>query len=203
MPEVVAERLVSDSRFNVVEDPDNGDYVVDIPRFLERSGGRYEQIRRDTGVFRKRCCPTFVDLDLASRDCHEFIEVVSGQWLDCHLKDGSAPDDVTAESAAIRRSLDLHPNLGAVGLLIEGKPYGYTIYEVLGAGWAIGHFAKTASPLRGGTLVGMDAAFSRCFAAGAHLFNEEQDLGVAGLRRAKQSHRPVRFLRKYSVTLAQ
>jgi hypothetical protein len=66
----------------------------------------------------------------------------------------------------------------------------------------MGHFAKTAWPLRGATLFGMDATFTRCLAAGIRLYNEEQDLGVAGLRTAKQQHRPSRFLRKYSVTLA-
>jgi hypothetical protein len=88
-----------------------------------------------------------------------------------------------------------------IGILVDDEPYSFKLFEMVGPDWCIGHFAKTAWPLRGATLFGMDAMFARCSAAGVRFYNEEQDLGLPGLRTAKQSHRPSWFLRKHSIAL--
>jgi len=103
---------------------------------------------------------------------------------------------------AIVRSTALGSLLRGTGLLLDGEPFAFTIYELVGAEWCIGHFAKTAWPIRGASDFAMDVILSDCLAANASLYNEEQDLGLSGLRTAKLRHRPARFLRKYSIQIA-
>jgi len=82
-PAVVAERLMVDDGFLVVEDRDNADYVIDIATFLARVGGSYEKVRQRIRRFAARAS-TVIDLDLGSQVHRDFVVHVASRWLDSH-----------------------------------------------------------------------------------------------------------------------
>jgi hypothetical protein len=142
-------------------------------------------------------------LDLRSPDSHAFVERVTRQWFASHSDRSEVTgNDPKCEAIAIARCTDLAPSTYGLGVTVDGEPYCFMLFEMLRPDWCIGHFAKTALPLCGATAFGLNAMLTCCSTAGVRLCNEEQDLGLLGLRTAKQGHRPARFLRKYSVTLA-
>jgi len=203
VPEVVVDSLRDSRDLIIREDPDNADYVVDIAKFVDRSGGGYANIRKKINRF-ARLSPKVIELDLRLPEECEFVTTVSRQWLANHPADDPViASELKYESAAIARSIGtgIGLSLGGLGVLLDGEPCAFKLYERVGPEWCVAHFAKTAWPMYGASEFAMDAVLLRCLAGGARFYNEEQDLGVLGLRTAKRSHRPLRFLRKYSVSL--
>jgi hypothetical protein len=203
VPEVVAECLKADDRFSVREDRDNADYVIDIAQFLERAGGKYANMRQRIGSFRRRS-PTVVDLDIGTNQARDFITRVSQEWFHNHATaDDTIIREQKSESIAISRSTSIGSALRCLGVVLDGEPYAFSIYELVQPNWCISHFAKTARPLTGATFFEVDAVLSRCLADGAEHCNFEQDLGLPGLRTSKLRHRPSHFLRKYTIRLVE
>jgi hypothetical protein len=87
-------------------------------------------------------------------------------------------------------------------LYADGQLCAFTIGEQLNSDTAVIHIEKADISFRGAY-----AAINQMFAENewSHLkfINREDDFGLPGLRKAKQSYRPVFMVEKYSATLLE
>jgi hypothetical protein len=91
------------------------------------------------------------------------------------------------------------PRLGAIGIYVDRVMVAFHIYELVGRGWAVGHFTKAVREPAGASLYGWLEVARSLRLAGVHTLNYEQDLGIPGLRDFKRRLRPIGFLRKFSI----
>ena len=104
------------------------------------------------------------------------------------------PGDYEAAKEALERSEEL----GLCGAIyfVEGSPAAYTLGEELNSSTFVIHFEKGVSGLKG-ILQFVVKSFAAILPDKYTQINREQDLGDTGLRKAKESYRPVGFTKKY------
>jgi hypothetical protein len=119
-------------------------------------------------------------------------------WHDCESLDALA-----AENLAISRVLGSWEKLkGPTGgaILVDGQMIAYTIAEPLSKDVVVIHFEKGNVDFKG-AYQAVNQMFLENFGQNFKIVNREQDLGDAGLRKAKLSYNPSSFLKKYRVNL--
>lgn len=177
-------------------DRDHFDYVYAVPAIAALSGrhfdGKRNQVHRLTAAH--RCAYEPLDDDTIA-ECLALEE----DWCDlrsCRLDEGLA-----AEQGAIVESLRGHRTFGLIGGLVrvDGRVKAFALAERLFAGTAVVHFEK-ADPAIAGLYQLVNHWFCREALGGFDFVNREQDLGIPGLRQAKEGWRPHHLVEKYTVT---
>ena len=124
------------------------------------------------------------------------------QALWCDRKSCSDNPGLDAEDAAVNEILEHWNELTVFGgaYLVAGDVIGFAAAEELAPGTAVIHVEKGNTDYPG-----IYQALNRKFCADElaqfEYVNREQDLGVPGLRKAKQSYHPIRFVEKYELKL--
>ena|SRR2546425_11671494 len=85
------------------------------------------------------------------------------------------------------------------GLFDGSRLIGFSIQEQVHNGYVIGHFGKAAKNYVGLNQF-LENECAKICAQGSTYLNNEQDLGIEGLRRAKSLWRPLFFLKKYTIS---
>ena len=85
---------------------------------------------------------------------------------------------------------------------IAGKVQAFTIGEMMNADTVVVHIEK-ADPAITGLYPMINQEFCRRLDAGVAYVNREEDMGNAGLRKAKESYYPARLVEKYELTLRE
>jgi hypothetical protein len=200
MPEVSIHLV---AQFQVQEDRDNFDYIYSVDELRTLKGKKFETKRNMLSRF-MRAHPEAVvkHIDLKDTLSHALMHDVLRLWAE--RKSGISASEHELEFESIRKLLKHSPelNLLATGIMIGEKCVAFSIDEVLRGGYAISHFAKADSGRAGAYDFLMRAVVNRLADAQVQFLNFEQDLGVANLRSAKNSFRPVSFLKKYTVSPA-
>jgi hypothetical protein len=110
-----------------------------------------------------------------------------------------------AENRAITRVLQNWDRLGGGlfgGVLrVEGEVAAYTVAEALADDMLVIHFEKGRPEFKG-VYQAVNQMFLAARGEGFAYVNREQDLGDEGLHKAKMSYNPVKFLKKYTVSVA-
>jgi len=104
-----------------------------------------------------------------------------------------------------RAMRDVFLNLDKVGYLsgvirIGGKIEAISIGGKLGTKTVTVHVEKANTEYRG-LYQAINNEFCKAMAKGVKRINREEDMGIPGLRKAKLSYNPVKFVEKYIVTL--
>jgi len=182
-------------RYTIFEDRDNSDYVYLTQELAELPGNKFHKKKNHVSKFLKNYQFEYRRLD------DELVENVlhmQEQW--CELKDCLANPNLLAEDRAVYEALTNHNSLGFTGgaILIGSKVEAFTLGEGLNSDTAVIHIEK-ANP----EIPGLYAAINRLFCEDALLeftyVNREQDLGVEGLRKAKQSYHPHHMVKKFTL----
>jgi uncharacterized protein len=185
-------------RFQRRADRDNFDYVYERAELAELRGNRYHSKKnlinrflRQHGFEYRRLSPELVEPAMELAD----------HW--CRLRCGPVGSMSHLEVAALKEGLALAGTFDlVVGLiLVDGRVQALALGERLSAEAAAIHFEK-ASPGLPGLAQLMAREFAAREFADCRYFNREQDLGSAGLRKAKESYYPVRMVEKHVVSLA-
>lgn len=204
VPECVADLCRSEPRLAVLASPENDDYVYDVSRHQSLEGAPYKSQRAQRNRFR-RAYPDYQVI----RDCGAAIGMPAVRDSLLALFDDWActsnpTEDPTTERRALARLLDAaeHFELSLVRIVVDDRLIAFSLDEVLPNGWALGCFMKADRAVRE-PYVEVTVQSAAGFAArGVHLLNNEQDLGLPGLRESKRRWQPVRMLHKYSIRLA-
>ncbi len=194
--EAFVEKYVDKNRFAVLEDRNNSDYVYLARDLAELPGNKFHKKKNHLNKF----------INNYEFEYHKLNSELIGRVLDmqeqwCELKDCPMNPDLLAEDRAVYEALVNYESLDFTGgaIVIDSKVEAFTLGERLNSDTAVIHIEK-ANP----EIPGLYAAINRFFCEDAlsnfTYVNREQDLGVAGLRKAKQSYHPHHMVKKFILT---
>ncbi len=177
---------------------DHWDYLYDVNELIQLSGRRFHNKKNLLNQFKKKYDFQFVPLDMEMVDMSMSMQEDWCTWHDCKSSDALA-----AENRAISRVLSSWEKLKRLiggAILVDRQLVAYTIAESLSDDMLVIHFEKGNVEYKG-VYQALNQMFLEHFGQNIKIANREQDLGDAGLRKAKLSYNPSDFLKKYQVTL--
>jgi hypothetical protein len=185
-------------KFVIKKDRNNFDYIISLTKVAELLGHEFSNKRNKIVRFKKDFpAAIFRQIDLEDLDNQKQLLKVFNRWSESRQR-----QDVKHEYRAIKRLLhDNQPfDLLCYGVFIQDVLEAFTINELLPHSYAITHFTK-ADPTKMGVFEYLYHEVAKALKdKGVLYLNREQDLGLEGLRAAKMSWRPIRFLKKYTIS---
>ena len=117
------------------------------------------------------------------------------EW--CVMRQCEEDEGLEQEQEAIYEALDNFSTLGFKGALIciDDKCAGYTFGEMLNSDTLVIHVEKAHMEYDGGYQAIGNLFLNKVY-EDVQFVNREQDLGVEGLRRVKESYKPIRIVKK-------
>ena len=180
--------------FRMRPDRDNADYLYRCKDLAELAGRRYAKKRNHI----RQCLKNYhCEYEPISRGNIEECISLQAQW--CRLRGCFDEPGLEGEYRAIIETLNHYDELPLIGgaVRLNGGIKAYAIGERLNADTAVWHFEK-AMP----DIVGLGQLINQWFAqyslGGFSFVNREQDLGLIGLRQAKESYYPIRLVEKWT-----
>ena len=190
------ERLgVTEEEFEIAADRDQWDYVYLVQELIELRGDRYHRKRNHLEQFAKQ--HEFSYRPLAPEFVPQCIEL-QDRW--CDDKHCDLVATLRGESRAVKESLEEFEALGITGGCIEigGKIEAFALGESLNPDTVVVHIEKANAAFHG-LYQAINQQFLEKAWPGIPFVNREQDMGVAGLRKAKQSYHPHHMIEKFMV----
>ncbi|TXT65107.1 MAG: hypothetical protein BAJALOKI3v1_130011 [Promethearchaeota archaeon] len=180
----------------IEEDRANWDYMYDKEDLIALEGNKYRSKRRLLERFLEQYDYEF---HLVTEDWLEKCRSLQNKW--CIINECQSNEDLEQEQIAIDRFLDHYTDLDYNGglLLVDGKPAGYTFGEMLNEDTNVIHIEKAHTYYEGSYQAINNMFLKNCCDENAKFVNREQDLGVPGLRKAKESYHPKYMVKKYIV----
>ena len=197
VPGPMARRL-AEAGFTAAPDRDNFDYVYAVGEIAALAGrhfdGKRGQVRR---LLRERACAFEPLGEAAVAACLDLAE----EW--CDLRSCRLDPALAAEQEAIATCLRARRELGVFGgtVRVDGRLKAFALAERLSADTAVVHFEK-ADPAVPGLYQLVNHWLCREALGGYAFVNREQDLGIPGLRAAKEGWRPHHLVEKHTVSAA-
>ena len=197
LPEPSALAL-SQAGYPIVPDRDDADYVYLVRDLAELSGRRYAKKRNHiNNCLRQYLCryePFTPDL---------VAECLNMQDRWCDMRECSIDPGLFGENEAIKQAFLHFDDFNLIGgaIRVDGAIKAYAMAEKLNPDTAVWHFEKAMPDIEGlGQLI--NHWFAKYALDDFKYVNREQDLGIPGLRRAKESYYPHHMVDKYTVALA-
>ena len=199
LPEDTAAPL-SKASYTVVEDRDNADYVYRKSDLAELAGRRYAKKRNKIKQCEQHYTCQYEPLTAANlAECRKMQRF----WCDareCGHDPGLCNENMAIDE--IFAHFQAFDNLIGGAIRVEGIIQAYAVGEWLNADTAVCHFEKAMPAIPGlGQL--MNQWFARYGLQKFEFINREQDLGIPGLRQAKESYYPHHLVNKYTLFLAE
>jgi len=197
VPEDICISLKKNEKFSklnldCLEDRNNWDYVHNKEDILNLVGNKYRQNRRWLQKFLDNYDYEF---KLLTEDLVEKTKELQLEW--CELRACTEDESLEAEHDAIYEALNNYKTLGFSGslLCVENKCAAYTFGEMLNENTLVIHIEK-AHMEYDGAYQAINNMFLKNCCVDAIYVNREQDLGIEGLRRAKESYKPIKMIKK-------
>ncbi len=179
-----------------VDDRGNWDYEYSRDALATLSGGNLKPKRKWLNRFMARYKYEFNILSPAKPELLECIKKAQDSW--CQQNRCEDNPDLAMEHEAIAEALANYPALGFEGGLIQvdGNCIAYTLGEILHPGTLVTHIEKAQEMYEGGyqAIMSLFVQLERWHEI--EFVNREQDLGIPGLRRAKESYDPHHMVQK-------
>ena len=178
-------------KFNYTYDDGNYDYIYSVEKMAALSGKKYHGKRNHITNFKKNN-PDWSFEIINSSNINECIELHSN-WINTHEDDS----DYSFEFEAVLTAFENYNKLGFVGGLLKvgGKAIAYTMGERHSDELFVTHFEKAPPEIQGAYPI-INQEFTRNCLMNYQFVNREEDLGIEGLRKAKQSYNPEILLKK-------
>lgn len=179
-------------------DEDNFDYVYNTQDLIDLSGRKYHSKKNHLNSF-KRSYSDYSYVPLTPDLVPACLEVAQNWWLQ---QPDSEDVSLKLEQQAIADALGNMEYLGLNGgaILLSGQVAAFTFGERLNEDTAVVHVEKGNPEIRG-VFTAINQEYCRNTWAHIHYVNREEDMGIPGLRKAKQSYHPVTMIKKYVGTL--
>jgi len=180
------------------DDRDNADYVYRVDDLAELAGRQYAKKRNHI----KQCLINHVcEYVPITPELLSECEAMQENWCisrDCGRNPGLCNEaNAIAETFAHFKEFEL---LGGA-IRVDGTIQAYAIAEELHPGTAVWHFEKAMGNIPGlGQLI--NHWFSKYGLPGFKYVNREQDLGIPGMRQAKESYYPHHMVAKSCISLS-
>jgi len=197
VPETITDAIQNSDDFHslnlqILEDRDNWDYVYETENLRTLPGNSYRQNRRWLNKFIEK-----YDYEFKILTENEINRVKELQLEWCILRQCEDDEELKEEEIAIYDALDNYSTLGFHGaiLCVDEKCAAYTFGEMLNSDTMVIHVEKAHMDYEG-AYQAINNLFLKNNFKDVLYVNREQDLGVPGLRRAKESYKPLRMEKK-------
>lgn len=191
-------------RFAYEADRDGFDYLYDIDRLADLTGKKLHAKRNHINRFMDNN-PSWVYEEITPQTLPECLEMDKEWYRRSMVREGAAEErDLGDEGIALRTAMDHYHALGLEGGLIRvyGEVVAFTMGDRLNSDTYDVHFEKAYGELQGAYAM-INREFARWVRAkhpNVRYLNREDDMGVEGLRKAKESYYPDRMVEKYAAT---
>lgn len=191
-------------RFAYEADRDGFDYLYDIDRLADLTGKKLHAKRNHINRFMDNN-PSWVYEEITPQTLPECLEMDKEWYRRSMVREGAAEErDLGDEGIALRTAMDHYHALGLEGGLIRvyGEVVAFTMGDRLNSDTYDVHFEKAYGELQGAYAM-INREFTRWVRAkhpNVRYLNREDDMGVEGLRKAKESYYPDRMVEKYAAT---
>jgi hypothetical protein len=190
-------KLLSGEGVKVEPDRDDWDYVYLTSDLADLRGDKYHPKRNLIA----RCLSKYKCryVSIGPSEINECLQLQT-RW--CSLRNCSMVPGLEAENAATKTAFENYHYLGITGgvVYVDDKLEAFTLAEKLNRDTAVIHFEK-ANPEIEGLYQVINQWFCREALSNFKFVNREQDLGVPGLRKAKESYHPHHMVEKLIVQM--
>lgn len=185
--------LFPPDRYRIIPDRTYWDYLYRTRDLIELPGRKYQQKRNHINRFRQSYRFAYHSLQ------PEHFPACRRLFAAWAAEKGDHPE-VEAERLALNEGLDNFSRLKLKGgvLEVEGEIQAFAIGSRLNADTAQVHFEK-ANPAFSGIYAVINQQFIANEWADTQYINREDDMGLPGLRQAKERYHPLRMIEKYIV----
>lgn len=186
--------------FAVEEDQASFDYVHSVFDLAHLTDRKYYSKLKHLKNFRK-LYPGYSVKMLNLREEKEKEDMLE-LFLRWEKGKNKKKEETYRELKAIKRAINTSKDLGieTIGLYHEGELISFGISEIVHDDHAIFHYAKADPNYKGVYTELYHQVAKYLHQKGVKYLNIEQDLGIEGLRIAKQQWHPVSFLKKYTLS---
>ena len=181
-------------KFTYHYDSGINDYIYSTKKMAELSGKKYHGKRNHITNFKKN----HPDWQFETIDKTNIGECIALHMKCLDEKNEEDNEDYTDEFEAVLKAFQNYDALGFVGGLIrvDGEVIAYTMGEPQQNGRCfISHFEKAPAEMQGAFPI-INQEFTKNCLMNYEYVNREEDLGIDGLRKAKQSYHPEILLEK-------
>ncbi len=184
-------------RFLITEDRNSFDYVYSIEELTKLSGKRFHTKKNHVNKF-KKLYPDFKYERMTPADAAECIALFDN-WIENKDIEGSAFDE---EKEAICEFFNNWESLDAMGgcIRVDGKMVAFSLGEPLKGDTVVVHLEHADTSYDGAFAI-MNQQFLENEWQDYKYVNREEDMGIPGMRKAKESYRPSFMVKKYVATL--
>ncbi len=197
LPTSVAELFRGDPRYTLDLDRDNWDYLYLASDLIDLPGRKYDAKRNFINRIKSQHQYEYVCLDhKLAAECHEFAD----RW--CDERSCDTVEGLRRERCAVYEMLTDFAPLGLRGgaIRIDGRVVAFSLGEALNPETLVVHVEKADGSIDGLYQL-INNEFCLNEAAAYAYVNREQDLGVPGLRKAKESYHPTRLVETWRLRL--
>jgi len=189
---------VKPNTFQYQGDRDAYDYVYNAVDLAKLEGRKYHRKRNHLNNFKKEF-PDYQYCELTS-DLIPDCKRLAIEW--CEKRNCDDDPSLECEKCAVLTGLNNFAYLELKGgvILLNGKVEAFTFGEPLNDNTAVIHVEK-ANPDIKGLYAAINQEFCQHQWQEMEYINREEDLGLAGLRKAKESYYPVKMVEKFIATL--
>ena len=188
-------------KFEYIEERDLFDYIYDGESMRTLAGRKNVKKRNHINYFLKEYADRFEYRQLDENDFDDCLEVMN-EWTSNKEENNAVDEDMEEELIGIKKLFAnysvLKDRLKIGGIFIDNKLQAFTMGEYLNPDMALIHIEK-ANPNIRGLYPYINQQFLVNEFRDAEFVNREEDMGIEGLRKAKLSYHPVRFVEKYTV----
>ena len=188
-------------KFEYIEERDLFDYVYDAESMRTLGGRKNQKKRNHINYFLKEYEGRFEYRLLNKEDFNSCLELVK-KWANNKEENNEYDDSMDEELIGIKKIFShydiLKDNVKIGGIFIDNKLEAFTIGELLNPNMALIHIEKANPDIRG-LYPFINQQFLVNEFSEVEFVNREEDLGIPGLRKAKLSYHPIRFVEKYTV----
>lgn len=182
----------------LISQREHWEYVYSVADLIKLSGERFSTKRKLANYFRRSF--NYTERNLKPSDTETILKF-QDKWLDEQPHRGrGVMKSLKTEAQALRQLLmswSDFSNLRGQGIWVDRRLVGFSIVETVTPEMLIVHFEKALTAYKG-----LYQALNQITLENNNTYtwvNREQDLGLPGLRKAKQEYRPAYMIRKYKL----
>lgn len=188
-------------KFEYIEERDLFDYVYDAEALRTLKGRKNQKKRNHINYFLKEYEGRHEYRLLGKEDFDACLKLLK-DWEASKEESDDFDDSMDDEYAGIKKIFDdfdvLNDRVKVFGIFVDGKLEAFSIGEYLNSNMALIHVEKANPDIRG-LYPFINQQFLVSEFPDVEFVNREEDMGIEGLRKAKLSYHPIRFVEKYSV----
>ncbi len=178
-----------------ISDRPNYDYVYLSKDLIELRGKKFHSKKNHLNFFKRNYDYKYIPLssDMANECIELNKKIISEKQIE-----STEMDLLKMEEAALKEAFLYYKEAGFLGgaIVIKDKIEAFTLGGPLGKKTLSVHIEKANPEFRGLYQV-INQEFCRHAASTVKYVNREEDMGIPGLRKAKLSYRPTKYIEKY------